>query len=171
MSFKDKINNINVDKKGIEHDLISIKDSLLDSELLREKKKKENYGILVAILAHFVLAINQLQLKTYGKWFMEEYTQNNLLFYRSFSSFAFSLFLIKRKKQKIPGWDEINNKFWFVCRECGAYIILLFYLEMTTYFRVSTCQCIYGCHPIIVLLLSIVVISFELYWFNYNFIK
>ena len=108
MSFKDKINNINVDEKGIEHELISIKDSLLDSELLKEKKKKENYGILVAILAHFVLAINQLQLKTYGKWFKEEYTQNNLLFYRSFSSFAFSLFLIKRKKQKIPGWAEIN---------------------------------------------------------------
>ena len=50
MSFKDKINNINVDEKGIQHDLISIKDSLLNSELLREKKKKENYGILVAII-------------------------------------------------------------------------------------------------------------------------
>ena len=57
-----------------------------------------------------------------------------------------------------------GNKFWFVCRECGAYIILLFYLEMTTYFRVSTCQCIYGCHPIIVLLLSIVIINENFYW-------
>ena len=38
----------------------------------------------MAILAHFILAINQLQLKTYAKWFKEEYTQNNLLFYRSF---------------------------------------------------------------------------------------
>ena len=122
----------------------------------------------MAIIAHFVLAINQLQLKTYAKWFKEEYTQNNLLFYRSFASFAFSFYLIKRKGQKIPGWAEINNKFWFVCRECGAYIILLFYLEMTTYFRVSTCQCIYGCHPIIVLLLSIVVIN-PLIEFNHNF--
>ena len=164
MSFKDKINNINIDEKGIKHDLISIKDSLLNSELLREKKKKENYGILMAILAHFILAINQLQLKTYAKWFKEEYTQNNLLFYRSFASFAFSFYLIKRKGQKIPKWAEINNKFWFVCRECGAYIILLFYLEMTEYFRVSTCQCIYGCHPIIVLLLSIVVINENFYW-------
>jgi len=34
MSFKDKINNINIDEKGIQHDLISIKDSLLNSELL-----------------------------------------------------------------------------------------------------------------------------------------
>ena len=109
MSFKDKINNINVDEKGIVHDLISIKDSLLNSELLKEKKKKENYGIFMAILAHFILAINQLQLKTYSKWFKEEYTQNNLLFYRSFSSFAFSLYLIKRQKQKIPMWAEINN--------------------------------------------------------------
>ena len=118
----------------------------------------------MAILAHFILAINQLQLKTYAKWFKEDYTQNNLLFYRSFSSFAFSYYLIKRKNQKIPGWAEINNKFWFVCRECGAYVILLFYLEMTTYFRVSTCQCIYGCHPIIVLLLSIIVINENFYW-------
>ena len=111
MSFKDKINNINIDEKGIQHDLISIKDSLLNSELLREKKKKENYGIVMAIIAHFVLAINQLQLKTYAKWFKEEYTQNNLLFYRSFASFAFSFYLIKRKGQKIPGWAEINNCF------------------------------------------------------------
>ena len=44
------------------------------------------------------------------------------------------------------------------------FIILLFYLEMTTYFRVSTCQCIYGCHPIFVLLLSIVVINENFYW-------
>ena len=35
---------------------------------------------------------------------------------------------------------------------------------MTTYFRVSTCQCIYGCHPIIVLLLSIVIINENFYW-------
>ena len=48
-TYYHKINNINVDEKGIEHELISIKDSLLDSELLREKKKKENYGILMAI--------------------------------------------------------------------------------------------------------------------------
>jgi drug/metabolite transporter (DMT)-like permease len=87
-----------------------------------------------------------------------------MIFYRSFSSFAFSLILIKKKNQVIPKWSEINNKFWFVCRECGAYIILLFYLEMTTYFRVSTCQCIYGCHPIIVLLLSIIIINENFYW-------
>ena len=118
----------------------------------------------MALIAHFILAINQLQLKTYAKWFKKEYTQNNLLFYRSLSACAISLFLIKRQNQKIPLWSEINSKFWFVCRECGAYVILLSYLEMTTYFRVSTCQCIYGCHPIFVLLLSIVVINENFYW-------
>ena len=46
MSFKDKINNINIDEKGIKHDLISIKDSLLNSELLREKKKKRKKKIM-----------------------------------------------------------------------------------------------------------------------------
>ena len=118
----------------------------------------------MAIIAHFIFAINQLQLKTYAKWFKKEYTQNNLLFYRSLASCAISFFLIKRQNQKIPSWSEINSKFWFVCRECGAYVILLSYLEMTTYFRVSTCQCIYGCHPIFVLLLSIVVINENFYW-------
>jgi len=38
MSLKDKINNINIDEKGIQHDLISIKDSLLNSELLTFNK-------------------------------------------------------------------------------------------------------------------------------------
>ena len=108
MSFKDKINNINVDEKGIVHDLISIKDSLLNSELLKEKKKKENYGIFMAILANFILAINQLQLKTYAKWFKEEYTQNNLLIYRSIATCAISYYLIRKKNQKIPMWTEIN---------------------------------------------------------------
>ena len=35
---------------------------------------------------------------------------------------------------------------------------------MTTVFRVSTSQCIYGCHPIIVLLLSIIIINENFYW-------
>ena len=142
MSIQNEIKNINVDEKGIKHDLISIKDSLLNSELLKEKKKKENYGIIISIISNLAGAINQLQLKTYPKWFKKYYSQNNLLFYRSFSS----------------------NKFWFICRECGGYIILLLYLEMLTYFRVSTCQCIFGIHPIFVLLLSIVVINENFYW-------
>jgi len=40
---------------------------------------------------------------------------------------------------------------------------------MTTYFRVSTCQCIFGIHPIIVLLLSIVVINNENFYWRYVF--
>ena len=164
MSFKDKLKNINIDEKGVVHDLISIKDSLLNSELLREKKKKENYGIIITIIAHFFLAVNQLQLKTFAKWFKNEYTQNNLLVYRSLATCAISYYLIKRKNETIPSLLKINSKFWFFCRECGAYIILFFYLEMTTYFRVSTCQCIYGCHPIIVLLLSIIIINENFYW-------
>ena len=164
MSVKYKLQNINVDEKGIVHDLISIKDSLLNSELLREKKRRENYGIIITIIAHFLLAVNQLQLKTFAKWFKEDYTQNNLLIYRSVASCSVSYYLICRKKQTIPKLSEINSKFWFICRECGAYVILFFYLEMTTFFRVSTCQCIYGCHPIIVLLLSIIVINENFYW-------
>ena len=41
MSIQNEIKNIDVDEKGIKHDLISIKDSLLNSELLREKKGKK----------------------------------------------------------------------------------------------------------------------------------
>ena len=51
----------------------------------------------MALLANFILAINQLQLKTYAKWFKKEYTQNNLLFYRSFSSCLICFYLIKKK--------------------------------------------------------------------------
>jgi drug/metabolite transporter (DMT)-like permease len=86
------------------------------------------------------------------------------LVYRSVAAFSISYYLIYRKNQTIPSLREINSKFWFICRECGAYVILFFYLEMTTFFRVSTCQCIYGCHPIIVLLLSIVIINENFYW-------
>ena len=117
MDVKEKIKNINVDEKGVKHDLISIRDSLLGSELLREKKRKENYGIIITIIAHFFLAVNQLQLKTFAKWFKEDYTQNNLLLYRSFTSCAISYYLIRKKNQTIPNLSEINSKFWFACRE------------------------------------------------------
>ena len=164
MSFQNEIKNINIDEKGIKHDLISIKDSLLNSELLKEKKERENYGIIISIISNLAGAFNQLQLKTYPKWFKKYYSQNNLLFYRSFSSCLICFYLIRKKNQTIPKWSEINNKFWFICRECGGYVILLLYLEMLTYFRVSTCQCIFGIHPIFVLLLSIVVINEKFYW-------
>lgn len=158
------LNIARVDEKGIEHDLISIRDSELNSELLREKKKKENYGIIITIVAHFFLALNQLQLKTYAKWFKGTYTQNSVLVYRSFALMSISYYFIKKQGQRIPRFSEIKNKFSFIIRECGAYVILLFYLEITSYFRVSTCQCIYGCHPIIVLILSVFIINEKFYW-------
>ncbi len=153
-----------VDEKGIIHDIISIRDSELNSEMKQEKQKRERFGIIIAIIAHFFLAINQLQLKTYAKWFKPVYTMNNLLFYRSVGSAGISYIFIKKKNQKIPDIRKVNNKIWFYIREAGSYIILLFYLESTTYFRVSTCQCIYGCHPIIVLVLSVIIINEKFYW-------
>ncbi len=68
---------------------------------------------------------------------------------------SISYYLIKKKGQQIPSLYTVKHKFWFFCRECGAYVILALYLEMTYHFRVSTCQCIFGCHPIIVLFLSV----------------
>lgn len=164
MSIRKGSENIMIDEKGIAHDLISIKDSLLDREELIKKQKKEYYGLIITIIGHFFLALNQLQLKTFSKWFKSCYTQNNLLAYRSISTVLISYYFIVKKKQTIPKLTEINNKFWFICRECMAYIILLLYLETVTYFRVSTVQCIYGVHPIVVLLLSIVIINEDFYW-------
>ena len=150
--------------KTVKHDLISMNDEDLTSSLLRTKKKMEGYGIMIAILAQFFGAVNQLQLKTYAKWYPEVYTQNTLIFYRCIIITIISYFFIKKKNLKIPELKLINDKFWFIIRSCGAYIILILYLSMTTYFRVSTCQCVFGCHPVIVLILSIFIIKENFYW-------
>ena len=150
--------------KAVKHDLISMSDADLTSDLLRTKKKMEIYGIIMGAIAQFFGAVNQLQLKTYAKWYPEVYTKNSLIFYRCIIITGVSYFFIKKKNLKIPELKLINNKFWFAIREAGAYIILLLYLSMTTYFRVSTCQCVFGCHPVIVLILSIIIIRENFYW-------
>ena len=172
MSNKDDNQNSKLDPliealnrgKSVKHDLISMSDTDLNSELLRTKKKMENYGIIISIIVQFFGAVNQLQLKTYAKWYPEYYTRNSLIFYRCFIITVISYFFIKKKNLKIPELKLINNKFWFIIRSAGAYIILLLYLSLTTYFRVSTCQCVFGCHPVIVLILSIIIIKENFYW-------
>ena len=72
-------------------------DEDLTSSLLRTKKKMEGYGIMIAILAQFFGAVNQLQLKTYAKWYPEVYTQNSLIFYRCIIITIISYIFIKKK--------------------------------------------------------------------------
>ena len=150
--------------KTVKHDLISMSDADLTSSLLRTKKKMEGYGIMIAIITQFFGAVNQLQLKSYAKWYPEVYTQNTLIFYRCIVITIISYIFIKKKNLKIPELKLINDKFWFIIRSCGAYIILILYLSLTKYFRVSTCQRVFSCHPVIVLILSKIIIKENFYW-------
>ena len=44
---------------------LSIKSSLLDDELLKQKRKNENFAIFLGILSQIGWAVNSIQLKTY----------------------------------------------------------------------------------------------------------
>ena len=146
-----------------EKDIISLKDSELNSELLRQKKSRERYGIIVGVLTQVVWALISIQLKTYSRFFPSAYSRNSVVFWRSVPIAVLGYIIAVKKNQKIIKITEIQDKFWFYSRELGNYFVLSTFIYMMTFFRVSTCQCIAGCHSVVVLFFSIIIIHEPFY--------
>ena len=151
------------EEPDLEKDVISLKDSDLDSELLKQKKSREHYGIIVGVLTQIVWALISIQLKSYSKFFPLAYSRNSVVFWRSVPIAVLGYIIAVKKNQKIIKITEIQNKFWFYARELGNYFVLSLFIYLMTFFRVSTCQCIAGCHSVVVLFLSIIIINEPFY--------
>ena len=147
-------------------DIFSISSSRLDNEKLKDKRHREKIGALFGIISQFIWAINNIQLKTYKTFFPNEFSNNSLVFWRSLPIWILGYFFCWKKGIRIKPLSEIKHKFWFFIRSLGNYVIIFLWIKILSYFRVSTSQVIIGCHPVIVIYLSILILH-EKFYFRY----
>ena len=147
-------------------DIYSISSSLLNDEMLRDKRHKERIGAIIGIISQFIWAINSIQLKTYKTFFPNDFSNNSLVFWRSLPIWVLGYFFCKRKNIRIKPLSAIKHKFWFVSRSFGNYVSIYLWIKILSYFRVSTSQVIAGCYPVLVIFLSIIVLH-EKFYFRY----
>ena len=67
---------------NISESSLSMKSSLLNDDLLKQRRQNEHYAIFLGVISQFIWAINSIQLKTYKKFFPEPecYSDNSLVF-------------------------------------------------------------------------------------------
>ena len=147
-------------------DIYSVSSSKLEDEKLKEKRRKERIGTLFAILSQFIWAINSIQLKTYKSFFPNDFSNNSLVFWRSLPIWVLGYFFCKQKGIRIKSLGAIKHKFWFFIRSFGNYVTVFLWIKILSYFRVSTSQVIIGCHPVLVIFLSILILH-EKFYFRY----
>lgn len=142
---------------------LSIKSSLLDDELLKQKRKNENFAIFLGILSQIGWAVNSIQLKTYQKFYPTIYSDNSLVFFRSITICLCGLYFIKTYNIELTRISSIKHKFWFFSCTAGNYLSIYIWVIFLSYFRVSTCQCINGCAPVFILILSVFILKEKFY--------
>ena len=147
-------------------DIYSVNSSELNDEMLVEKRKNERFSIIIGILSQFIWALNSIQLKTYKKFFPNDFSNNSLVFWRSLPIWVLGYYFCKHKNIRIKPISAIKYKFWFFMRSLGNYIIIYLWIQILNYLRVSTGQVISGCFPILVILLSIIILH-EKFYFRY----
>ena len=132
------------------------------------KGKEDLYAFLTGVLSQFFLGMSNIQLKTYRTYFPDIYSTQSLTFWRSFSICILGYFMILYKKVRLTPLNEIQNKFWFYMRSCGNYFVIILWIIELSYFRVSTCQSITNCNPIVILFLCSFVLK-EPFYLRYVF--
>ena len=92
---------------------ISIKSSLLNDEMLAQRRKNERKALAIGILAQLIWAFNGIQLKTYRTFFPDAFSNNSLVMWRSIPIWGLGYFFSKRKGLTITPHSQIKHKFWF----------------------------------------------------------
>ena len=136
------------------NDLASINTELLSDELKKEKRKKEYIAYIYGISSQFMWVINNIQIKTMITFFPDIFTLNTIAFYRNLPLIFIGYYFCKKKNIRIHHWSNIQQKFWFLVRHFGFYLMIVLWVVMNMFFRVSTCQCIVNSNPVIILIIS-----------------
>ena len=145
------------------NDLSSVNTELLTEELKQEKRKRERIAYILGITSQLLWAIVSIQIKTMITFFPDNYTLNTIAFYRTFPLGVIGYYLCKKKNITIHKYNEIKNKFWFLIRNIGFYFLVILWVVMNIFFRVSTCQCIVNCNPVLVLIISSFMLNEKFY--------
>ena len=145
------------------NDLSSINTELLSEELKKEKRKKEYIAYIYGVISQFMWAVNNIQIKTMITFFPDTFTLNTIAFYRNLPLIFAGYYACKKKNIRIHTWNDIHRKFWFLVRHFGFYLMIVLWVVMNIYFRVSTCQCIVNCNPVIILIISSFLLNEKFY--------
>ena len=145
------------------NDLSSINTELLSEELKKEKRKKEYIAYIYGVISQFMWAVNNIQIKTMITFFPDTFTLNTIAFYRNLPLIFVGYYACKKKNIRIHTWNDIHRKFWFLIRHFGFYLMIVLWVVMNIFFRVSTCQCIVNCNPVIILIISSFLLNEKFY--------
>lgn len=144
-------------------DLKSERSSAMNNEALIRKRKNERFAYILGIITQFLWAINGVQMKTFRTYFPDTYTDNSILFWRMFPVTITGYVICKYNNIHIQTFGELKHIKWFLCRNAFAYIFIIAWIKMYSYFRVSTITVIGGTTPIIIIILSIFLIGEKFY--------
>ena len=123
-------------------DLTSMNSELLTEQEKQAKRKSERLGYRYGIICQFLWAVVSIQIKTMVTLFPDAYSLNTIAFWRILPLLLYGYYSCKKKGIHIHTWSEIQHKFWFIVRSLGFYFMIVLWVLMNIYFRVSTCQCI-----------------------------
>lgn len=158
--------NIPPFQKFSDLEIASMNSASMNPELIAYKRKNEREAYIYGILAQFCWSLQSIQLKADIVCFQDSFTLNNLCFWRSVIIIAISYFMMKKNNTQKHDLSKLQYKMWFYIRSGGFYFMILLWLLMNVYFRISTCQCIVNCSPVIVLIISVFLLR-EKFYFRY----
>ena len=142
---------------------MSERSSDLDDEKLLEKRNNERFAYLLGIFVQFLWALNGIQMKTFRIYFPECYSDNGVLFYRMFIVTIIGYCVCKYKNVHIQRLSELKHLKYFLYRNGTAYIFIICWIKMYSYFRVSTISVIGGTSPLVIIILSVFLLGEKFY--------
>ena len=144
-------------------DLISERSSALDNAELIKKRKNERFAYILGIFTQFLWAVNGVQMKTFRLYFPDNYTDNSVMFWRMLPPCILGYIICKYNNIHIQSFSELKHLNWFLCRNALAYIFIIAWIKMYSYFRVSTISVIGGTTPILIIIISVFLIGEKFY--------
>ena len=140
-------------------DIKSIDSSLLDDDELYKKRQDEKFAIIIGIITQLIWGINGIQVKSFAKLFPDIYSVNSCMFWRILPVTIAAYYICKYKGLKITPHNQIKHIQWFVIRNLGLALAILFWVKLMEFFRISTITVIAGTCPLFILFLSIIVLN------------
>ena len=144
-------------------DLMSERSSAMNTEELIKKRKNERFAYILGIIANLLWALNGVQIKTFRIYFPDTYTDNSILFWRMFPVTVMGYIICKYYNIHIQTFSELKHLKWFLCRNALAYLFIIAWIKMYSYFRVSTITVIGGTTPILIIIISVFLIGEKFY--------
>ena len=144
-------------------DLMSERSSAMNTEELIKKRKNERFAYILGIITQLLWALNGVQIKTFRIYFPDTYTDNSILFWRMFPVTVMGYIICKYYNIHIQTFSELKHLKWFLCRNALAYLFIIAWIKMYSYFRVSTITVIGGTTPILIIIISVFLIGEKFY--------